>query len=82
MVWIFVGRISSARLGASSKPIGIKCKVMPGHAHGLVGVDSHFGIHRWVRLGEERSSCLRRQKSPELRSHLPTLTYGLDMARP
>jgi putative transposase len=51
----------------------IEVEVMPDYVHLLVEVDPQFGIHRFVKRVNGRSSRLLRQEFPKLKSRLPTL---------
>jgi putative transposase len=51
----------------------IELEVVPDHIHILVEADPQFGIHRFVKLAEGRSSRFLRKEYSQLRTRLPTL---------
>ncbi len=48
-------------------------ETMPDHVHLLVECDPQYGIHRLVKQIKRRSSRLRRQEFPSLKSRMPAL---------
>lgn len=51
----------------------LELEVMTDHVHTLCEVDPQFGVHKFVKRINGRSSRLLRQEFPQLKSRLPTL---------
>jgi putative transposase len=63
----------SAEVAEETDSILLETEVMPDHVHVLIDVDPRLGIHRVVKAIKGRSSRLRRNEFPWLKSRLPAL---------
>jgi putative transposase len=68
----------SAEVADETDSIWLETEVMPDHVHVLIDVDPPLGIHRVVKAIKGRSSRLRRNEFPWLKSRLPTLWTNSD----